>query len=115
MESSGRVMFKTDTGNTGPTERRLLSIGILSCHGIGRSRTDVSICGLNNYYAKKGISTCYTDSAKALFDEDKRLTAIYNDSIADGKWKGMMSDIHIGYKQWSMPEKNELPKMLSCQ
>ena len=70
--------------------------------------------GLNNYYAKKGISTCYADSAKALFDEDKRLTAIYNDSIADGKWKGMMSDIHIGYKQWSMPEKNELPKMLSA-
>ncbi len=68
--------------------------------------------GLNNYYAKKGISTSYADSAKILFDYDKKLSRYYNDSIADGKWQGMMSDIHIGYKQWFMPDSNSLPKML---
>ncbi|MDE6510668.1 MAG: hypothetical protein K2L00_01035, partial [Muribaculaceae bacterium] len=35
--------------------------------------------------------------------------AYYNDSIAGGKWRGMMLDNHIGYTQWSIPELNRSP------
>lgn len=33
----------------------------------------------------------------------------YNHCVADGKWKYMMSDNHIGYISWPIPKKNELP------
>ena len=68
--------------------------------------------GLHNYYATKGITTHYADSAKMLFELDKELSDAYNHNISDGKWEGMMSDKHIGYTQWSMPDNNTLPTML---
>jgi len=49
--------------------------------------------------------------AQDLFEEDKRLSDYYNNSMANGKWKNMMSDIHIGYKMWSMPKANQLPEI----
>ena len=69
--------------------------------------------GKNNLYAKQGRVTAndYTNKAQTLFELDKRLSKAYNDSIAGGKWKNMMSDIHIGYEQWSMPKENKLPEM----
>ncbi len=68
--------------------------------------------GLHNYYATKGITTHYADSAKYLFELDKELCHAYNHAISGGKWEGMMSDRHIGYTKWSMPDSNALPKML---
>jgi len=67
--------------------------------------------GRNNLYAKQGrvSANMYAAHARELFELDKKLTARYNDSIANGKWKNMMSDVHIGYKQWSMPKENSLP------
>lgn len=40
------------------------------------------------------------------------LLRYYNDTLAGGKWKNMMQDIHIGYTQWSMPEKAVLPELV---
>lgn len=40
------------------------------------------------------------------------LPRYYNDTLAGGKWKNMMQDIHIGYTQWSMPEKAVLPELV---
>lgn len=40
------------------------------------------------------------------------LPRCYNDTLAGGKWKNMMQDIHIGYTQWSMPEKAVLPELV---
>ncbi|WP_294298956.1 glycosyl hydrolase 115 family protein [uncultured Chryseobacterium sp.] len=67
--------------------------------------------GRNKLYARQGRGSAglYADRARELFELDKKLTARYNDSVAGGKWKNMMSDVHIGYKQWSMPKENSLP------
>ncbi|MRX40286.1 hypothetical protein GJU43_13445 [Flavobacterium sp. LC2016-23] len=67
----------------------------------------------NNLYRKQGRMTAndYYQRARALFEEDKKWSTCYNDSIAQGKWKNMMNDIHIGYKIWSMPKANSLPDM----
>jgi hypothetical protein len=67
--------------------------------------------GRNNLYARQGRISAndYAKQARDLFELDKRLSTRYNDTIAGGKWKNMMSDVHIGYRQWSMPRENTLP------
>lgn len=67
----------------------------------------------NNLYTKQGRISAndYYKRAHELFEEDQKLSAFYNDSIAASKWKNMMSDVHIGYKMWSMPKANTLPEM----
>ena len=47
-----------------------------------------------------------------LMAKDARLTEYYNKVMAGGKWDGMMRDNHIGYTQWSIPEKNRHPMTL---
>lgn len=50
-----------------------------------------------------------------LMDKDQRLSDYYNNVVAGGKWKGMMSDNHIGYTQWSIPDKNRNPMTLGMK
>ncbi len=68
----------------------------------------------NRLYASQGrpLANRYADLAEALFRKDGELTRYYNDTLAGGKWKNMMQDIHIGYTQWSMPEKAVLPELV---
>ena len=47
-----------------------------------------------------------------LMQKDRALSDYYNNVLAGGKWKGMMSDNHIGYTQWSIPDKNVNPLTL---
>lgn len=69
--------------------------------------------GMNKFYAKQGriIANDYAEKARQLFEKDQQLTDYYNNVMGKGKWKGMMLDKHIGYKEWFMPEKNILPPM----
>lgn len=47
-----------------------------------------------------------------LMKKDVQLSDYYNNVMSDGKWSGMMQDNHIGYTQWSIPEKNVNPMSL---
>lgn len=69
--------------------------------------------GKNNLYAKQGRVTAndYVDMAGVLFEQDRKLTDYYNDSMSEGKWNTMMSDNHIGYISWQIPEHNSLPEL----
>ena len=49
---------------------------------------------------------------EAMLQKDAELSSYYNNVMAGGKWKGMMSDNHIGYTQWSIPDKNYNPMTL---
>jgi hypothetical protein len=68
----------------------------------------------NNLYAKQGRVSAndYAKRVRDLFDLDKQLSDYYNGPMADGKWKNMMSDIHIGYKMWSMPRTSTMPAVV---
>ncbi|MDH6390739.1 hypothetical protein M2480_001721 [Parabacteroides sp. PFB2-12] len=68
----------------------------------------------NNLYAAQGRISAndYAARARALFEVDNQLSSYYNDQLSGGKWKNMMSDIHIGYVNWFMPEKNVLPELI---
>lgn len=67
----------------------------------------------NHYFAERGDwrVNAYADRAKDLFVKDSLLTLYYNKEISGGKWNGMMQDKHIGYRMWSMPERNQLPEL----
>jgi hypothetical protein len=68
----------------------------------------------NNLYAKQGRVSAdnYAQRARQLFEIDKQLSDYYNDSLANGKWKNMMQDVHMGYTRWSMPQANTLPNLI---
>ncbi|WP_288359625.1 glycosyl hydrolase 115 family protein [uncultured Bacteroides sp.] len=67
----------------------------------------------NNLYARQGrvsANDC-AERARELFKIDKKLSDYYNDSLAQGKWKNMMQDVHLGYVGWMMPKENSLPEL----
>ncbi len=43
----------------------------------------------------------WADKVEACFARDKFLTGQYNNVMADGKWKNMMIQKHIGYRSWN--------------
>ncbi|MEO8532129.1 MAG: glycosyl hydrolase 115 family protein [Flavobacterium sp.] len=67
----------------------------------------------NMLFAKQGRVSAndFYKRARDLFEEDKKRNAYYNDSMSKGKWKNMMSDVHMEYKIWSMPKENKLPEL----
>ena len=48
-------------------------------------------------------------------EKDRRLSDYYNNELAGGKWRGMMSDNHIGYTRWSIPRRNFHPMTLGYE
>ena len=53
----------------------------------------------------------WADVVKQCYDRDSILMVHYNHDIADGKWSHMMDQTHIGYRSWSEPRKNVMPKV----
>lgn len=49
---------------------------------------------------------------EALMEKDRRMTDYFNKTLSGGKWNGIMLDNHIGYTQWSIPNKNTNPMAL---
>lgn len=49
---------------------------------------------------------------EALMEKDRRMTDYFNKTLGGGKWNGIMLDNHIGYTQWSIPNKNTNPMAL---
>ncbi len=43
----------------------------------------------------------WADKAEAAFKRDKALCDDYNNTMAGGKWRGMMTQKHIGYTSWN--------------
>jgi hypothetical protein len=54
----------------------------------------------------------WADRVEACFARDAELCRAYNKTIAGGKWDGMMTQKHIGYKSWQDNfEKDTLPEI----
>src|SRR6185436_18610212 len=66
----------------------------------------------NHLYAERGSASAndYAEKVKSLFEKDSLLTNYYHTKVANGKWKHMMSQTHIGYTNWQQPDKNVIPK-----
>ena len=58
---------------------------------------------MNRYLAKAGNPDAneWAGRVEQCFRRDSLLCAAYNNDIAGGKWKGMMTQKHIGYRSWN--------------
>ena len=58
---------------------------------------------MNRYLAKQNdpAANQWAERARQAFRRDSLLCASYNHDIAGGKWNGMMTQKHIGYKIWN--------------
>ncbi|HEU4601034.1 MAG TPA: glycosyl hydrolase 115 family protein [Steroidobacteraceae bacterium] len=50
----------------------------------------------------------FADRAEALFRRDRELTQAYH-NVNEGKWDGMMSQVHFGYTGWQQPDQEVMP------
>lgn len=57
----------------------------------------------NNWYEKQGISAAdlYHEKVQEAIRFDEKLTKYYNETMADGKWKGMMLSPHACFVTWN--------------
>ncbi|MBQ3607549.1 MAG: glycosyl hydrolase 115 family protein [Bacteroidales bacterium] len=53
------------------------------------------------YKTNDPAANWWADKVEACFARDKFLTNQYNNEMADGKWKNMMIQKHIGYRSWN--------------
>ena len=71
-----------------------------------------ALCNLHQLYFAQAMNLyCYehrdpdangwADRAEEAFRRDSLLMAHYNNDIAGGKWRGMMTQKHIGYTSWN--------------
>jgi hypothetical protein len=70
--------------------------------------------GRNRLYAAQGRAgaNALAARARALFDEDRKLSDYFNHTLAHGKWSHMMDQTHIGYTGWQQPASNTLPQVV---
>ena len=66
----------------------------------------------NKLYAEQGkaIANEYAQRVKYLYVKDSLITKYYHEELAGGKWKGIMSQTHIGYNNWQQPRFNIIPE-----
>jgi hypothetical protein len=58
---------------------------------------------MNHHLAKRNSpdANLWADRVAQCFRRDSLLCAAYNHDIAGGKWNGMMTQKHIGYRSWN--------------
>jgi hypothetical protein len=73
--------------------------------------------GRNQLYASQGRASTNDVAAQArvLFQTDADLSAVYNHTLAHGKWDHMMDQTHIGYTYWQQPPVNAMPKVAEIE
>jgi hypothetical protein len=67
----------------------------------------------NRLYAEQGraMTNELAERVAQLFDRDADLCRRYNEDLADGKWRHMMDQTHIGYTYWQEPPRNKAPEV----
>lgn len=68
----------------------------------------------NRQLAKQGniAANALADKAKQLYIKDSLISKYYNDTLANGKWRHMMDQTHIGYTYWQQPSTNKMPEVM---
>jgi hypothetical protein len=67
----------------------------------------------NQLYATQGRVSAndWAERTRALFREHAELSRYYNHTLANGKWKHMMDQTHLGYTWWQEPPVDKMPSV----
>jgi GH35 family endo-1,4-beta-xylanase len=67
----------------------------------------------NRLYATQArvATNAQADEVRRRFARDAELARVYEHDIANGKWRHMMSQTHIGYTGWQQPERDVMPEV----
>ena len=67
----------------------------------------------NRLHAAQGRASAnhWADETRRLFGRDAELQRIYEQDVAGGKWRHMMSQVRIGYTHWQQPPRNVMPPL----
>jgi len=60
--------------------------------------------GFNQKYAAEqsgALANRYAELTYQAIELDKQLQTYYNEEMSGGKWRGIMSSAHVGYKNWN--------------
>lgn len=73
--------------------------------------------GKNRLFAAQGRAAANetAEQVAKCFDRDADLCRAYNEDFADGKWRHMMDQTHIGYTNWQEPPKNRAPRVRTLE
>ena len=64
------------------------------------------------YKQNKPKANIWADECERLFKRDSLICDVYNHKMSGGKWNGMMTQKHIGYKSWNDAfEKDTCPEL----
>lgn len=71
------------------------------------------LTGLNHLYAEQGRASTntYAELVAHVFQAEAADTEYYNNTLAGGKWQGVMMNGHIGQTGWRIPERNIMPEV----
>jgi hypothetical protein len=71
----------------------------------------------NRLYASQGRASAndYAARVRQLFQADADFSAVYNHTLANGKWDHMMDQTRIGYTGWQEPRVNVMPQVTEIQ
>jgi hypothetical protein len=66
---------------------------------------------LNTLYHKQGraLTNVYADLTHKIFYAEDHDTFYFNNEMANGKWRHMMDQPHIGSESWDGPKQNNIP------
>ena len=68
---------------------------------------------MNRFLAERNDSEAnvWGKRVEYCFKRDSLLTHFYNKVMKDGKWDGIMEQVHIGYTSWHAPQFNTMPSV----
>lgn len=88
-----------------PEEARASYFGLVYYPAVAGANVQLMnlYAGKNHFYAGNGVAAAssYAKRVEKCIAYDEELTKYYNEGMADGKWKGMMSSAHIGFTTWN--------------
>lgn len=100
LENKAKTMYNLMPAATKDTYYQLVYFPAVASANVMKMQI---FAGLNQLYYNRGsvLANTYATLVKECINTDTELTNYYNNTMSQGKWKGMMSSAHIGYTAWN--------------
>ena len=94
-----------------PIIDELVEAGRLDVSGLDGKWEAFRLAVVDNPWPNVPRANDFADRVESLYARDAELAAKYH-SIENGKWEGMMSDVHMNYVIWQTPGEQTMPEVV---